>query len=61
MFSRLARRELYHLQNQSIRCFGAAPKNPRVFFDITIDGQDAGRIVFEVTSIYNALYIFLKM
>jgi hypothetical protein len=29
---------------------GSAPKNPKVFFDIDIEGKDAGRIKFELYS-----------
>lgn len=34
---------------QAFRAFSSAP-NPKVFFDVTIDGQDEGRIVFELRS-----------
>ena len=36
----------------------AAAKNPKVFFDINIDGTPVGRIVFEVWNFKKTFFIF---
>lgn len=39
-----------------VRNYSAAASNPKVFFDVTIGGADAGRITFEVRHLLSLFY-----
>lgn len=56
MLSRFSRRLISFessLLHSQARYFSAESGNPKVFFDIEIDGKDEGRITFEVIDPYH--------